>query len=275
MKPIIIHLTNLQPGANFVRVGIPCPQGVVTDCTSLKITDHDGLQINAAISPTANWPDSSVKWCLAKIALVNSTTSELKLSLKADTVPCALPTLVAVSHNTSGIVIHSGSATFEFPANAVFPSVTANKSAIWQAGSSYPLLTRNDGTQCDFEIDDISIVEQDNISCKLAVHGTYQSEPNQIINAKFIFEVLPHAQLSLVCEIHNSQRAMHPGGIWDLGDTASFQFKDFSIVMQHEADCSSKIKPEPDAEAMSTRTLMAQFAISSVGTSSVQTVNRY
>jgi len=218
MTPIILHLTNLQPGANFIRVGIPSPQGAVTDCDRLKIVDPEGRQISSAIKCTARWPDSSVKWCLAKIALPDSKTPDLDLTIKLDNESETSPALLELSENTNGIIIQSGAATFEFAANTVFPSVTVDNTPVWQAGASYPLLVKKDGTHCDFEIGNISIDEQDNVSCRLAIDGIYQSEPNQILNAKFIFEVLPGPQLSLVCELHNAQRAIHSGGIWDLGD---------------------------------------------------------
>ena len=265
MKPIILHLINLQPGANFVRVGVPCQQGAVTDCDRLKIVDPDGAQINTSITPTAIWPDGSVKWCLAKIALNNTRTTDLKLSITADTEPRSLPALVDVSDNSNGIVIRSGAATFEFASNTVFPAVSVNNNSVWQASSGHPSLTTTDGTDCSFEIDDISISEQDNVSCKLTIDGTYQSASDQKLNARFIFEVLPEAQLSLVCELHNAQRAVHSGGIWDLGDAGSFRFQDFSIAIENPADSQSKIKPEPDAEWIHTTQPTVLFQASSGG----------
>ena len=37
MTPITLTLTNLQPGANFVRTGIPLPKALVMDCDTLEI----------------------------------------------------------------------------------------------------------------------------------------------------------------------------------------------------------------------------------------------
>ena len=265
MKPIILHLTNLQHGANFVRVGLPCSQGEVSNCNELTVTDPEGVQISSFIRPAAIWPDGSIKWCLAKISLANIHTPDLKVSITKDASPASLPVLVDSSDNSNGIVIRSGSATFEFAKNTVFPSVTVNNATVWHASASYPLLTTTDGIHCDFEINNISIDEQDGISCKLTIAGTYQPKPNQCLNAKFIFEVLPGAQLSLVCELHNAQRAIHPGGIWDLGDAGSFQFQDFSIVMQKQSDSVSRLKPVPEAEWIHTVQPTVLFQASSGG----------
>ena len=265
MTPIILYLTSLQPGANFIRTGIPCPQGSVTDCDALKIVDPEGRQISSAIRSTALWPDGSVKWCLAKIALTDNRTPDLELTMMPDTNQAELPALIELSDNTGDIVIRSGSATFTFAENTVFPSVTVDNINVWQAASSYPLLTAADGTRCDFEIDNIRIDEQDNVSCRLIVSGSYQSDRDHKLNAQFIFEVLPGAQLSLVCELHNAQRAVHPGGIWDLGDEGSFRFRDFSIVMDKQKGSTSKLKPEPGAGWIHTTQPTILFQASSGG----------
>lgn len=238
----------MQPGANYVQVGLPCPQGMVADCDQLAMVDLGGTQINAALQPTAHWADGSVKWCMAKIALLDCRTSELELTLRLDSAPYTAKALVEVTEKPGGFIIQSGPAAFEFDKNRVFPSVTVNNIPVWIAGASYPLLTTTDNTPCDFTLKDITISEQSSVSCRVTIFGSYNTESGQELSARFMFDVLPDAQLSLVCELHNTQRAMHPGGIWDLGDSGSFRFNDFSIAIENQIDATPSLMAEPRSE---------------------------
>lgn len=250
-----------------MQVGLPCPQGMVTDCDRLAIVDLDGKQINAALQATAQWADGSVKWCLAKIALIDCHASELELTVRLENAPseALAKALVEVTSKPDGFIIQSGQAVFEFDQNTVFPSVTVNDTPVWMAAANSPVLTTIDNTPCDFTINSITLDEQSSVSCRVIVDGSYKTDSSQELSARFIFHVLPAAQLSFVCELHNKQRAMHPGGIWDLGDSGSFKFNDFSITIQKEIDATSSLMTEPGAKWIAATKPTVLFQASSGG----------
>ena len=269
MNSIDLHLTNLQPGTNFVCVGIPLPKGAVTDCDSLAIVEnHDvtnSASLHSSITPTARWPDGSVKWCLTKIATLGNKTPELKLTLSS-TNASAHTALVKVTEKNDSVEVKSGAATFLFNRLSVFPSVEYAGDTLWQARTCHPQLTLEDGNLCELKIANIAVQESGDLSCKIQVNGTYQINEKQTLNARFNFEVLPDAQLSLVCGLHNPHRAIHPGGIWDLGDPGSILFRDFSfLIEQPERATSVHLLAEPDSDWINATQPTVLFQASSGG----------
>lgn len=269
MNSIDLHLTNLKPGTNFVRIGIPLPKGVVTDCGSLAVVDnHDvtnSSNLHSSITPTARWSDGSVKWCVAKIATLDCNTPELKLTLLSAGAS-APKALVEVTENTNSVEVKSAAATFTFDHSSVFPSVEYAGNTLWQANACHPQLTLPDGNHCALTIENITVLESDNVTCKLQINGAYQINKKQTLNARFTFEVLPDAQFSLVCELHNPHRAVHPGGIWDLGDPGSVVFQDFSFfIEQPEQATSVHLLAEPESDWINATQPTVLFQASSGG----------
>lgn len=251
MTPITLTLTNLQPGANFVRTGIPLPKALVMDCDTLEIRANKNKENNsnicASITPTAYWSDGSVKWCLAKIFTLHPNTSELELQLQTGKAR-KQEVLVDTIEQNNLITVKSDSTTFEFSQSSAFPSVTNAGNKVWQAESCQPRLTLKDGSLSDLQISDITLLESDNLICKVQISGNYDINEEQTLNARFIFEVLPGARLSLVCELHNPHRALHSGGIWDLGDQGSITFRDFSFTIPHSENKKSSVQLQAETD---------------------------
>ena len=268
MNPITLSLTNLQPGANFVRVGIPLPKGSVQDCDTLTI-DVDQIKfaevpVQSRITPTAHWSDGSVKWCLAKIATLSVKTPELDLKVHTSA-PIGQPSLVEAKEDSDRITVNSGDAIFEFRKSSVFPSVNYAGTGVWQEDSCMPLLVLEDDSLCDLQVADVSLQENDGLTCKIQISGVYNINDTQTLHAKFIFEVMPNAQMSLICELHNPHRALHPGGIWDLGDSGSIKFKDFSFAIQNPDQSLIHLLAEPGADWIDVKQPTSLFQASSGG----------
>ncbi len=266
MQPVKIKLSQLQPGANFARVGLPLSKGSITQCDALVVY-RDNDRINATITPTAHWPDGSVKWCLIKVSLDQATSSFTDLVLKvADENP--LPGLLQVQENEHSISVQSANIKYLFNKDkrSVFPTVTIDEKDVWIRDSHYPTLTNTNGENCRLHINETYIDEQDDISCVCIIKGTFSDSAGLILNTQFRFEVLPGGHLRLQCQLHNPNRASHPGGIWDLGDPGSIKFKDYSIALEKQAEHISKLKLEAESEWLESTQPMVLFQASSGGT---------
>ncbi len=245
--------------------------GSVVDCDNLSFIDEtseritgEASDIQSRIKPTAFWSDGSVKWCLAKIAIQSASRTNRILRLQSGSSP-EQEILVTVIEDQN-IVVTSASAAFNWSKNAVFPSIDYGSEPLWQPGACHAQLTLDDGSPCDLQITDVTVLESDGLSLKLQVSGVYNINSDKRLNARFIFEVLPDAKLSLVCEVHNPHRAQHPGGIWDLGDPGSITFSDFSLAMkQNLHDSTTHLLPEPDGDWIIASQPMVLFQASSGG----------
>lgn len=282
MNPISLSLKNLQPGANLVRVGIPFPKGSVTDCVTLSLVDnHNAVHsenpttdrsskeistIQSRINPTAYWADGSIKWGLAKIAIQNSATSTREMQLLSGP-PAERKVLVElIKQRDTAIVVKSSAATFCWKKDTVFPEIKFAGKTLWQSDTCTAQLQLENSTLCDFQITDVTVPESDDLSLKLQIAGIYIINSKQHLNAKFVFEVLPDANLSLLCELHNPHRALHPGGIWDLGDPGSIMFNDFSLTMKKSVQDTTHLLLEPEDKWIPTTQPMVLFQASSGGT---------
>jgi len=113
MKPVNLSISQLHPGSNYFCIGLPLPKGVVTQCNKLAVYDHADEIVHSVVTPTALWPDSSIKWCLVKVALQNQTSASTKLTIRQSDNP-SFPALVTAEENENNIAIHSGPAIFSF-----------------------------------------------------------------------------------------------------------------------------------------------------------------
>lgn len=280
MNPIRLHLSNLQRGTNFIRVGVPFPPGEVVDCNTLTvcIDDQQESQVPAPpqasvthkasalanIKPAALWADGSVKWGIAKISIQDCVSPNLDLSLQQATQQKTLAETVIATESSSHISIQCGPTLFEFSRDRVFPTVKTDNVTKWSAETCHPQLTLTDGSHSTFEIQDVSITELDEISCKVQITGAYEITPKQQLHAKYLFEISGGA-LTLVSELHNPHRALHPGGIWDLGDPGSIGFIDFSLQLQQPPATTTKFLPETNADWIDAPGLTTLFQASSGG----------
>ena len=270
-----------------MKTGLPLPRGSVNRDDTFSIFDSDNRRVSYVVTPGAYWPDNSIKWCLVKLAiladkpgtatvrvLVNGPgknesgmgESEKETSPLAPLKINSSDTIISIRESGAGSTNSSIEFNFDRTGQFVFPEVKINDQRLWAFGDNYPGFHDADGTACTFDIDTVSIEEQDAISCVCIVRGKITGEAAHTVNVKFRFEVFAGGKLRCGCEIHNPQRAMHPGGIWDLGDPGSVFFEDFSINLTHDKETSFKIKLEPEADWIEAEPDLVLFQASSGGT---------
>jgi len=261
----------LHVGINFARAGIPFVKGAVLSCESLAIFDSHNQLVSSSIKPTAFWSDGSVKWCLAKFVVTASKAGSVELKLTSgsefDDAPHFPTLLISVQETTADIQITSGEAEFVFDktGTSFFPTVKVVGKTIWFAENIQPRLTAVDGSDCLIEIDKMYLSGHDDLSCDCVSEGTVTVKDGVDLNIRFRFEVTPGAQLRCRCEIHNPARAVHSGGIWDLGDTGSIIFKDHSLEFTLKETDRSALKVEPQQPWVSADKPLSLFQASSGG----------
>ena len=263
-----------------MKTGLPLPRGSVNRDDTFVVVDADNQRVNSVITPSAYWPDNSIKWCLVKLAVLaeesEATTVRVFVNDPAKTdIENSPPVPLVVNSSDTSISIRETRAsttdsdiefTFDRTGQFIFPEVKINDQIMWAFGDNFPSFNDAGGTDCKFNIDTVNIEEQDAISCVCVVSGNISCNASHTVNVKFRFEIFTGGQLHCSCELHNPQRAMHPGGIWDLGDPGSVLFKDFSLNLQNDEETSFKIKPEPGAQWIDADPALVLFQASSGGT---------
>lgn len=256
-------------GINFARVGIPFVKGAILSCESLAIFGSQNQRLSSSIKPTAYWSDGSVKWCLAKFAVAATQAGSvaLKLTLDSEPVSSLQVPVIGLQENNDSIQIKDGDAEIGFDKNgsSFFPTVKVAGKTLWAAEKIRPSLIAVDGSACPIKVDKIYLADHDDLSCVCVSEGTVIFEDGVDLNIKFRFEVTPGAQLRCRCEIHNPARAVHSGGIWDLGDSGSVLFKDHSLEFALQETDRSALKAESEQSWVSADKPLSLFQASSGG----------
>ena len=244
MNPVNLKITKLHLGTNFVCFGLPLKKGSIVQCDQLSITDHTDSIVDSVITPTNHWPDGSVKWCLIKASLVKQSGESTNLTIRKIS-SSATPPRVTTKESDDSIVVTSGNTEVHFAKheNRAFPTIVVAGSTVWATDTVYPSLTDENDTRVNFTADNVYVKEHDFLSSTCVVSGSYEVTEKKL-NVKFTFEIFPDGQLNLLAELHNPQRAIHPGGLWDLGDPGSVNFKDFSLVLGTDMNCQPQMKVE-------------------------------
>jgi PcRGLX-like N-terminal RIFT barrel domain/PcRGLX-like protein central beta sandwich domain len=218
-----------------VTVGLPFPQGIVSDPSCLSLWDASGCQLSLQSRPLARWFDGSVKWLLLDFqacAEANSRTT-YQLRLISDPLTRCQPPSLSVHESAEQIVVDTGTATFFLNRRLCKPfdrvviegaELTATK------GSSFVLTDEEDQAYLSY-VDDLAVETKGPLRVTIKVRGEFRAD-SCVGLARFVMRLSFFAGSRFVrieMTVHNPKAASHPGGLWDLGDEGSIYFKDLSL----------------------------------------------
>jgi hypothetical protein len=212
-----------------VTVGIPCPQGRIKGNDSFVFSTENQV-IPAQSSPLILWPDNSVKWLLCDFIVDMEAKQCLELSLqktKAKTAP-----VITYHLQDDKIVVDTGKARFFLDTSSMrpFQQVWVNDASLLnQEGNILSLIDQN-GRELAAIIDQTKIETDGPVRLTVGMTGHFGDKKRILFRAKIHFYA-ESARTSLELTIHNPKAAKHPSGIWDLGDPASFLFRELSFSM--------------------------------------------
>ena len=259
LKPIPIEVAN---GSNFAiekhpyRIGVPCPQGALSNLEYLK------LEANGEAQPfhtriLAKWPDGSVKWLLLdfQASVAANDTSLFQLSSDDATNHQPQPAQLVLTDTGDEYLVDTGLTQFTVSklTLGLFNQVVHNENVLLAVKSSGVQLVDSDGNIARSVVSAVSISDSNNtLSKAIHIEGCFQNNKEESL-ANFNLKLRFYAGLSTVkgeFTLTNPRAAKHSGGVWDLGDSGSFFFKALSIKTQlaeTEAAGQSSIRITPDA----------------------------
>lgn len=245
-----------------VRMGVPLPRGFLLPDDDLHLCGEDGNVVAVQKRTSALWPDGSVKWLLLDFCITIKENHQTFLTLeKGDNIPAAhLPGLVVVQNES---VIEITNASFSC---AIDRARDVFFSSIKQAGvellgrEGWSLHLRDEqGHLLPYDVLAWEVEEAGELRATVRCEGRfYPGRKKRRIN--FTVRHTFFAGKGLVqtdFTLHNPQAALHPGGLWDLGDPGSFFFTELSInccgaisaetiEWQAEKEAPVRKSPEPN-----------------------------
>ncbi|WP_372972239.1 hypothetical protein [Marinobacter sp.] len=252
MEAISIRLREEQgirrEGEAF-QLGIPLKQGDLSPDAEVILVDTASCEeIICQSSPTASWPDGSVRWLKLQFLGDLEPGAEQTLELRSRETPTSPASLLTYTRDHKGLAIDTGATRFSLTANS--PTWVHTENSI---STSHRLtLTSKEGRRCQTVTDaDWEIVEHGSVSLTCQQTGWFLD--GDIRLARFHCRLtFYHNSKTIEVQtcLHNPKRALHPGGLWDLGDPGSVHFKSMDIRAELSDIQQVRIIPEPGMPAV-------------------------
>ncbi|MCS6864968.1 MAG: hypothetical protein RMJ56_12380 [Gemmataceae bacterium] len=227
-----VELTVSTPpvGCGPVTTGLPWPRGELQTVEKLVLLDATGVPVLLQATPLDRWPDGSIRWVrLDWIAEAGRGPYRVTLG---EPVAVAGPR-VATQVTKDGVTVDTGCAHFVFhQTDEVFPL-----RSLAVEGVSVPVTST------------FTIRDQHNRPVPLPRLASEKPECGPVMARmrRWVPVVGRKQRLTLHLDLTfyagaavvrfdltlgNPRRAMHPGGLWDLGDPGSSWLKDVAISFQ-------------------------------------------
>lgn len=217
-----------------VRVGVPLPRGWCTDPSTLgarALPGGEPLAIQSRV--LARWPDRSAKWLLLGLqpspSLVPAGGRVLLERGRFERPGAAL----AVDEHPTGVFVDTGTARFEFGhgGDRLLAAVTLGDggAALGPDGGRLRV-TDATGRTCMLRVDTVEVEERGPVLAVVVQRGSVSCGGALEFVARWTIGAGARSAL-LELRLRNPRPALHPGGLWDLGDPGSSLLGDVSVDM--------------------------------------------
>lgn len=242
MKPIEINIKEahgIGRNAEPITIGIPFKKGELYKLEQLCLYHLDDI-IPCQVSSTANWHDTSVKWILLKFQIDLTAQSEKTLTLALNELEylnlaqeITNSKQISIEDLGNKLTINTGQTTFVLNKNELKPieQIIQNKKIILDNQQNFIILKDQQSNILKPLIKSVNFEHNKNDICStITLKGHFASNVEQVC-VFFSTNLTFYAGKSTIkwdFTIHNPKSAQHKAGLWDLGDEASFYFKELS-----------------------------------------------
>jgi hypothetical protein len=238
------------------EMSVPLPQSLVFSPEQLSLVvskddDDTTKTIDAICQIIDYWPDNSIKWIKLTYQYCNQPRLYLNINeVQTNTSDAATNTLIDAT-DISDVINVTDNYLYKSGANTLTLSVANNRLEILDDNNQVILsldandlkLTDSKGQSVTANFSQATATQQPNLinpngsAVTLVIDGVFSET---LVQFQLIVDwLVPFDLIKCQLQIHNSNRAIHQGGKWDLGDEGSFNFKALSIDL-HTAKTSSK-----------------------------------
>jgi len=130
-----------------IRQGAPWPEGAVPPGATLSALDEDGRPLPCAARALNCWPDGSVQWMLADLAVDIPPSGKRVITLDSEPAGTAEAANPVVAREAGGrIILENGLAALAFGPQGIIAQWTCNGRRVIEGGGFDVRLTGEDGT---------------------------------------------------------------------------------------------------------------------------------
>jgi hypothetical protein len=217
-----------------VTVGIPCPRGAIRDPVWGAVRGPAGEIAAVQTEPLVRWSDGSLQWLLVDFLIPPSVndTKQWLLEINSCSRAPANHSRLRLRDEPDRYTVTTGTHVYSIPQHGLQPFASAG-AAETELGSSISgnlvLIDRRGQpmrpTLKRWRVDALGPVR---LSMTADGHFVGTRGLRLRLRESFFAET---GLMRLEVMLHNSRRARHRGGVWDLGDRGSALFKDLSLYI--------------------------------------------
>jgi hypothetical protein len=221
--------------AEPVTFGLPFPRDVLKAPQNVGLLDENGRLLPLQTQVTARWPDGSVRWLLMDAQVTATANCTAALQLITDIKYEELGTQpINIVEQDKLWQIDTDPAHFAIDRKKLKPFSQVQAAGQDCLAQCFFALTDEEGKE------HYPVVENETWDCSGPIRATLK-QFGAIIPGKLNFAArltfyACHAMAKMELTLHNPQRAIHRGGLWDLGDPGSVFFKDAALHFGLQTD---------------------------------------
>lgn len=238
-----------------MRLGVPLARGTCSAATEIALMDSLGAPRAVEGRALDRWPDGSVRWLLLDFfADHDGDEDPARYELRCGIEPMAAPEErgIAVAVAEDSVVVETGAAGFRVQRGAPLPfaGVTVGGRTAIDATRSGLEIRDGAGRSESIAVERVIVEEQGRLRAVVRVEGHFPGPSGgsrlDVTGRLHFFAGSATARVEIT--IRNPERAVHPGGIWELGDPGSAYLSDVSLTLRLPSDAESVsvwCSPEP------------------------------
>jgi hypothetical protein len=249
-----LKVVGSSAGRGPVTTGLPWPRGKLPDAQKLVLHDASGKAVRLQARATDLWPDGSVRWVLLDW-IAEAGAGPYRVAVGE---PLAVSgPVVKAEERDGGVEVNTGAIKLEaatlgcFPFDTVYARDESSIAPFFLVSDSEKIYSQKSDTATVEEVGPLRTCVR--LTGRLEREkAPLQRDPTKPIlqyEARFHF-FAGSAAVRIEFTIRNPQRASHPGGLWDLGDSGSVLLKDIQFVFRLNGGAGrGQCSPEPNLTA--------------------------
>ncbi len=224
---INIELRNATTAGEVLNFGVPFAKGALKDPNLISLhIDEQLVKIEKRV--TANWQDGSVKWLHIQLTLPNFKKQLTNLSLRINqSAQYPMPNDYSVGECKDFIKIFSANIEFKICKKTAQLEVSSKEHPEQKWLTSYEL--SKEQPLKNLIVNEIKL-EPTELYPRILLKGHYGNVKK--ITLQLVYSFFDNGLVNIEVQLHNSARAKHKNGLWDLGDTASLLFSKFTVSIK-------------------------------------------
>jgi hypothetical protein len=218
-------------------IGIPLPAGYCFDQRKLVLLDSAGREICACIEPSALWPDNSIQWCLVRagISLAADARIEVGVGLRNGNACKAPSETTMVDDRASHLRVSTAGPEYRINTERL------ELFSLPEADISSAITLSYQGSELHAVVEDYAyrtlVSECGPLGANIELSGAFALPGGKSLRFQCVLAIARSGQrVDAQLRLHNPSAALHPQGLWDLGDDNSVLFDRLAVTLHWPED---------------------------------------